>query len=186
MDNMELIDKAWKLREQGVISLHEHDLYSYLLHRCGEIGQNPFSQSSGVLCAVLGINRNALADRRNKLSALGLITFKDGVSKLKPAQYYVCKAPRSQVANQSKRKVTDHPSTSFAIPTLADVITYCAERNNGINPQAFFDFYQSKDWFVGKNKMKDWQAAVRTWEMNKKEEKRIMPKHDNNITYVQF
>jgi hypothetical protein len=41
---------------------------------------------------------------------------------------------------------------------------YCRERNNGIDAEAFIDFYESKGWFIGKNKMKDWKAAVRTWE----------------------
>ena len=53
-------------------------------------------------------------------------------------------------------------------PKLEDVINYCNERNNGIDAQYFIDFYESKDWMIGKNKMKDWKAAVRTWERNDK------------------
>ena len=49
-------------------------------------------------------------------------------------------------------------------PKLEDVIAYCEERHNGIDGEQFWDFYQSKGWMVGKNKMVDWQAAVRTWE----------------------
>ena len=49
-------------------------------------------------------------------------------------------------------------------PTLEMVRAYCLERNNNVDAEKFVDFYQSKNWFVGKNKMKDWQAAVRTWE----------------------
>lgn len=52
----------------------------------------------------------------------------------------------------------------FTPPSLQEVESYCAERSNGINAGAFVDFYQSKNWMVGKNKMKDWMAAVRTWE----------------------
>lgn len=51
-------------------------------------------------------------------------------------------------------------------PTLEEVQEYCYERNNNIDPQAFIDFYESKGWMIGKNKMKDWKAAVRTWEKN--------------------
>ena len=43
---------------------------------------------------------------------------------------------------------------------------YCIERNNSVDPQSFVDFYTAKGWMVGKNKMKDWKAAVRTWERN--------------------
>lgn len=62
-------------------------------------------------------------------------------------------------------------SQNFVPPTLSEVKAYCQERNNGINPQSFIDFYSSKGWFVGKNKMKDWKAAVRTWEQRRKEER---------------
>lgn len=54
----------------------------------------------------------------------------------------------------------------FVKPTLDEVIEYCAERNNMVVPQRFYDYYESNGWMVGKNKMKDWKAAVRTWETN--------------------
>ena len=52
----------------------------------------------------------------------------------------------------------------FIVPSLQEVSAYCQERNNNVDSQKFFDFYESKGWMVGKNKMKDWKAAVRTWE----------------------
>ena len=52
----------------------------------------------------------------------------------------------------------------FVPPSLEEVKTYCLERNNNINPQIFIDWYQAKGWMVGKNKMKDWKAGIRTWE----------------------
>lgn len=55
---------------------------------------------------------------------------------------------------------------NFSPPTLQDIREYCIERNNTVDPETFFDFYESKGWMVGKNKMKDWKAAVRTWEKN--------------------
>ena len=53
---------------------------------------------------------------------------------------------------------------SFIIPTVLEIIEYCISRGNDVSGQKFFDFYESKGWLVGKNKMKDWKAAVRTWE----------------------
>ena len=53
-------------------------------------------------------------------------------------------------------------------PTLEMVKEYCLERGNNIDAEKFYDFYESKSWFVGKNKMKDWQASVRTWERSDK------------------
>lgn len=54
-------------------------------------------------------------------------------------------------------------------PSVQEIKDYCLERNNGIDAEQFFDFYESKNWFVGKNKMKNWQAAVRTWEKRKQQ-----------------
>ena len=54
----------------------------------------------------------------------------------------------------------------FTKPTLAEVQAYCAERGNVVDPQKFVDYYESNGWRVGKNPMKDWRAAVRTWERN--------------------
>lgn len=54
-------------------------------------------------------------------------------------------------------------TTRFIPPTLEEVTEYCNEKGYTISPQQFIDFYESKGWLVGKNKMKDWKAAVRTW-----------------------
>lgn len=62
-------------------------------------------------------------------------------------------------------------ATRFTPPTLEDVKAYCKERGNNVNPERFIDFYSSKGWMVGKNKMKDWKAAVRNWESREKAEK---------------
>ena len=73
------------------------------------------------------------------------------------------------IKEKVKRKV-------FEKPTIEMIQKYCRERNNGINANAFYDFYESKDWMVGKNKMKDWKACIRTWESrSKKESKEIIP-----------
>jgi len=57
--------------------------------------------------------------------------------------------------------------TRFIPPTVEEVRAYCRERGNTVNPETFVDFYTGKGWMVGKNKMKDWKAAVRTWEKNR-------------------
>lgn len=56
----------------------------------------------------------------------------------------------------------------FKPPSLDEVKAYCLERKNSVDPQAFVDFYEAKGWMIGKNKMKDWKAAVRTWEKGRK------------------
>lgn len=52
----------------------------------------------------------------------------------------------------------------FRPPTVEEVEAYCFERNNRVDAERFVDFYASNGWRVGKNPMKDWKAAVRTWE----------------------
>jgi len=57
--------------------------------------------------------------------------------------------------------------TKFCPPSLEEVSQYCLERKNTVDPQTWMDFYTSNGWKVGKNSMKDWKAAVRTWEKRK-------------------
>ena len=67
--------------------------------------------------------------------------------------------------NITNNNLTDsNKKAFFKKPTLDEVKNYCIERNNNIEPEAFLDFYESKNFMIGKNKMKDWKAAVRTWE----------------------
>ena len=61
-------------------------------------------------------------------------------------------------------KENKHKRKNFIPPTVEEVRAYCRERGNNIDPQAFVDFYASKGWKVGSSAMKDWKAAVRTWE----------------------
>ena len=60
------------------------------------------------------------------------------------------------------------PRKRFIPPSVDQVGEYCLERGNTVDPQRFVDYYQSNGWKVGKNPMKDWKAAVRTWEQNNK------------------
>lgn len=55
-------------------------------------------------------------------------------------------------------------SSRFTPPSLEEIRSYCSERKNNVDPERFLNFYESKGWLVGKTKMKDWKAAVRTWE----------------------
>ena len=82
------------------------------------------------------------------------------------------------VNTPSKEKLTDNTNINitntnltdsnkkafFKKPTLDEVKNYCILRKNNIEAEAFIDFYESKNFYIGKNKMKDWKACVRTWE----------------------
>jgi hypothetical protein len=66
--------------------------------------------------------------------------------------------------NNDKNDKNNKENVKFSGPTLNEVKLYCQERKSSVDPQAFIDFYMSKGWKIGKSTMKDWQAAVRTWE----------------------
>jgi hypothetical protein len=97
--------------------------------------------------------------------------------------YSLCQSDGSQVSGKCQYRLgkvrlgevsigkesidnTDTPpgKSKFIPPTVEEVESYCLERKKQVDAQRFVDFYTSKGWMVGKNKMKDWKAAVRTWE----------------------
>ena len=75
--------------------------------------------------------------------------------------------------------VNNNTTYSNKKPTVEEIKQYCLQRNNGIDAEQFFDFYESKNWYVGKNKMKNWQAAIRTWEKRKTKTSKIDAQLDN-------
>lgn len=81
--------------------------------------------------------------------------------------------PNHTIPNQTNNK---------DIPTLDEVKAYCQERKNGVDPEKWFDFYSSKGWMIGKNRMKDWKAAVRTWERS---ESKTMTKEDKDKKFLE-
>ena len=71
--------------------------------------------------------------------------------------------------------IKEKRALTFFKPTIDDVKLYCLERNNSIDAETFFNFYESKDWLVGKSKMKDWKASVRTWEKRENKTNKTAP-----------
>lgn len=69
-------------------------------------------------------------------------------------------------------------ATRFTPPTLSEVQAYCQERGKGVDPERWFNYYTANGWMVGKNKMKDWKAAVRTWEAGQKRGGAMNAKHE--------
>ncbi len=71
-----------------------------------------------------------------------------------------------QKNNVNQKGVQGGKQKRFIPPSLDEVRAYIAERKSPVNPDAFWNFYESKDWMIGKNKMKNWHAAISTWERN--------------------
>ena len=72
---------------------------------------------------------------------------------------------------------------NFVKPTVEEIAAYCRSRNNGLDPEQIWDFYESKGWFIGKTKMKNWRSAVRTWERRRREEQNAAASANANSRY---
>lgn len=118
------------------------------------IGQNFFSTSLKERMKKLdGIREKRRESGRLGGEANAKQMLEQNDSKIKQVKY--------SKAKESKGVKTGE---AFIKPSVQDIETYCLERKNNINPQSFFDFYESKGWMIGKNRVKNWQACVRTWE----------------------
>jgi hypothetical protein len=80
------------------------------------------------------------------------------------------RATTKEIKNDNKEKndnnILGEKTKRFIPPTIDEIKFYCQERKNNVDAERFFNFYEMKGWMIGKNKMKDWKAAVRTWEGN--------------------
>ena len=132
--------------------------------------------------------------------------YKDLLIQVNPEVKLVEKRPRADIAPPVDNQWTDNGQTTdgigkdrlgkyrleednnppnppkrgkrFTPPTVEEVREYCRERGNSVNAEQFVDFYASKNWMVGKNKMVDFKAAVRNWERREKEK----PKQGNTFS----
>ena len=78
----------------------------------------------------------------------------------------------TEIRDSLKKPEPKKRGKAFTPPVMMDISAYCSSNNFKLDPQAFIDFYESKNWFVGKNKMKDWRAALRNWERRDKSNKK--------------
>lgn len=68
--------------------------------------------------------------------------------------------------NNNKELNNENKLKKFIKPEISEISDYCIERNNGIDSNYFFDYYESNGWMVGRTKMKDWKSTIRNWERN--------------------
>ena len=92
---------------------------------------------------------------------------------------------RLELGKDSIDNKSDKPTRKrFTPPTIEEVQAYCFERNNNVDAEKFINHYTANGWMVGRNKMKDWKAAVRTWEKNGYNAK--TPKRSNTDEALDF
>ena len=89
--------------------------------------------------------------------------------------------PAQDKLSKDKLSKVNNNKTHFTKPTLEEITEYISDRHSDVDPNRFFDYYESNGWRVGKNPMKDWKACVRTWErnnINPKTQEDSLPKYD--------
>ena len=91
-------------------------------------------------------------------------TNKQANKQLTSNQQAANKQPTTNKNDKNDNNCIGNKSTRFYPPTIEEIKNYCAKQNNNVDANKFFDFYESKGWMVGKNKMRDWKASVRKWE----------------------
>lgn len=176
MNYIELINLFWQIRRKVRLSSSEADLYYFLMQESNaRQWENPFECTNGIVCATIGFSEKTMIDARNRLKEKGLIDFEAGQRRLRSPVYTLlynkkgCRpASKKQVKPEKKRlPFTGDESNAksvFVVPTFEEVEAYCNQRGGRVDARKFIDFYTAKDWMIGRNKMKNWQAAVRTWE----------------------
>jgi hypothetical protein len=164
-----------------------------IIHGFSHSEENEFKGSLQYLCEFTGSSRSTVIRSLLELEEKGIIVkrevYENGVkfnrykSSVDMVAYFdmggvkmtpppcqndttpgVKMTPHNIVEDNIKDNIEVGKRKRFTPPTVEEVAAYCRERNNRIDPQTFVDFYSSKGWVVGKSKMKDWKAAVRTWE----------------------
>jgi hypothetical protein len=86
-------------------------------------------------------------------------------------------ASANLVENENENKdIIKKGVANFIKPSYEEIKQYCIERKNNVDPNKFLNFYEAKGWMIGKNKMKDWKASIRTWESKTQQE----TKYSNN------
>ena len=164
-----------------------------IIHGFSHSEENEFKGSLQYLCEFTGSSRSTVIRSLLELEEKGIIVkrevYENGVkfnrykSSVDMVAYFdmggvkmtpppcqndttpgVKMTPHNIVEDNIKDNIEVGKRKRFTPPTVEEVAAYCRERNNRIDSQTFVDFYSSKGWVVGKSKMKDWKAAVRTWE----------------------
>jgi hypothetical protein len=145
----ELIDHGYIIRTQRINKSGKFDGYEYDIYETPqtEKAEKPITENPST--------DNPITDNLPQLNTNILNT----------------KVSNTKVLNIDKESKPKKEPSRFIPPTVEEVSAYCIERGNSVNPQRFIDHYTSNGWMVGKNKMKDWQAAVRTWERNALDQK---------------
>ncbi len=125
-----------------------------------EVGQKNGENVLGEYCENTGRIQEVILEPQSSNTPLQCLSSPKG-RKTPPEEDKSSSAPTGGEGKPSKTK-------KFMKPSIEDVRAYCEERGNGIDAEAFWNFYESKGWKVGKTPMASWKSAVVTWEKQRK------------------
>jgi len=169
-------------------------LYAEITALCNMNGK--CTASTEYFCRVYEVSRASIQNWLSLLDKNGYITrvliYRQGSKEILSRYIKLVDKPSLKMCtdntniNITNTNLTDsNKKALFKKPTLDEVKNYCILRKNNIEAEAFIDFYESKDWLIGKNKMKNWKACVRTWESREKKNPKTMSKLDAQINVWQ-
>ena len=152
-------------------------LYAEITALCNMNGK--CTASTEYFCRLYEVSRGAVQNWLKMLDDNGYITrvliYRQGSKEILSRYIKLVDKPSLKMCtdntniNITNTNLTDsNKKALFKKPTLDEVKNYCILRKNNIDAEAFIDFYSSKNFMIGKNKMKDWKASVRTWESREK------------------
>ena len=165
-------------------------LYAEITALCNMNGK--CTASTEYFCRVYEVSRASIQNWLSLLDKNGYITrvliYRQGSKEILSRYIKLVDKPSLKMCtdntniNITNTNLTDsNKKALFKKPTLVEVKNYCILRKNNIEAESFIDFYESKNFMIGKNKMKDWKACVRTWESREKKNPKTMSKIDMQL-----
>ena len=165
-------------------------LYAEITALCNMNGK--CTASTEYFCRVYEVSRASIQNWLSLLDKNGYITrvliYRQGSKEILSRYIKLVDKPSLKMCtdntniNITNTNLTDSNTKAFfKKPTVEEVHKYCEYRKNKVCADAFIDFYESKGWQIGKEKMKSWKACVRTWESREKSKPKTMSKLDVQI-----
>jgi hypothetical protein len=183
MNSYELSRKFWDFAFENpdrIKPIHSA-IYFFAIEHCNRLGwKEKFGLPSQMVMEAIGVkNWRTYSQGLNELIDFGFIKLLEKSSNqyssniiaivnfTKADTKALDKALQKHGTKQGQSIVSidkqETKNNKFIIPTFNDVLEYCMQNNLDVDGVKFINFYESKGWMVGKNKMKDWKAAIRTW-----------------------
>jgi len=175
-----IVIQGWMVND---LELKGNELLAYaLIYGFSQDGESEFTGSLSYLVGWFGFTKKTAITTLQSLVDKGLVEkTEDYINGVKHNKYKI--TPVVKKLHHPGEKITpnnikdnkdnikkEYKERKFVIPSVEEIKAYCEERNNGIDPQYFWDFYDAKGWKIGKTPMKSWKSAVRTWEAKRRTE----------------